>query len=67
VNRRAFLTLTGIATALSAVNTMREHGLAKLPVVDDDRALKGYVRLENIMERVLRQRAPLAHAVDEGR
>jgi CBS-domain-containing membrane protein len=66
VNRRAFLTLTGIATALSAVNTMREHSLAKLPVVDDDRALKGYVRLEN-MERVLRQRAPLAHAVDEGR
>jgi hypothetical protein len=37
--------------------TMREHGLKKLPIVEsrDARSLKGYVRVERIMDLVLQK------------
>lgn len=40
-----------------AVMTMREHGFKTLPVVHDQqsRALRGYIRIENIMDNVLRR------------
>lgn len=40
-----------------AVMTMREHGFKTLPVIHDQqsRGLRGYVRIENIMDNVLRR------------
>ena len=40
-----------------AVMTMREHGFKTLPVIHDQqsRVLRGYVRIENIMDNVLRR------------
>jgi NADH dehydrogenase len=42
----------GEATAV-AVNTMREHGLKNLPVVDDNNRLVGCVRIETILAHVV--------------
>lgn len=44
----------GEATAL-AVNTMREHGLKNLPVVDDNNQLVGCVRIETILAHVVHE------------
>jgi NADH dehydrogenase len=43
-------------SALLAMLTMREHGLKRVPVVESegDRVACGYVRIENIMDRVVR-------------
>lgn len=43
-------------TALLAMLTMREHGLKRVPVIEShtDRVACGYVRIENIMDRVVR-------------
>jgi NADH dehydrogenase len=38
-----------------AVTTMREHGLKTLPVLDANRALKGYLRIENIMDHLMKK------------
>ncbi len=44
-------------SAAVAVMTMREHGFKTLPVIHDQqsRALRGYIRIENIMDNVLRK------------
>lgn len=42
-------------SAAVAVNTMREHGLKNLPVVDDDERLVGCVRIETILARVVHE------------
>jgi len=61
------LTLNDSSTV--AVTTMREHGLKKIPIVESDsnRLLKGYIRIENVMEtvvkRMLEARAVAAKAV----
>jgi len=44
----------GEATAV-AVNTMREHGLKNLPVVDEDNRLIGCVRIETILAHVVNE------------
>ncbi len=43
-------------SALLAMLTMREHGLKRLPVIEsqENRIATGYVRIENIMDRVVR-------------
>ena len=61
------ITISSRDSAFSAVDMMRAHGFARLPVVAGDRALEGYVRLENIMEHVLRTRLPLVREGDDGR
>lgn len=44
-------------TTSLALMTMREHGFKTLPVVDDEknRRLKGYIRIENIMDTILQR------------
>jgi NADH dehydrogenase len=51
------IALTPSDTTTFAVSTMREHGLNKVPVVasQTERALKGYVRIENILHSVVQQ------------
>lgn len=50
------IAVTESDTALLAMLTMREHGLKRLPVIESGevRIAKGYVRIENIMDRVVR-------------
>lgn len=42
-------------SAAVAVNTMREHGLKNLPVVDENERLLGCVRIETILARVVHE------------
>jgi len=44
----------GESTAV-AVNTMREHGLKNLPVVDDEERLVGCVRIETVLAHVVHE------------
>lgn len=50
------LAITASDTTTLAVLMMREHGLKKLPVVEscENRKIKGYVRIENIMDRCMK-------------
>jgi len=47
-------------TTLLALLTMREHGLKRVPVLESriNRTPKGYVRIENIMDHVVRDLTP---------
>lgn len=47
-------------TTLLALLTMREHGLKRVPVLESrvNRTPKGYVRIENIMDHVVRDITP---------
>lgn len=49
------IALTPKDSTTFAVTTMREHGLKRLPVVnsESDRRIKGYLRIENILEAVI--------------
>ncbi len=49
------LTISMNESTAVATMTMREHGFKTLPVVDNahSRILKGYVRIENIMDKIL--------------
>ncbi len=50
------IAVTMADSALLAMLTMREHGLKRLPVIESQerRIATGYVRIENIMDRVVR-------------
>jgi NADH:ubiquinone reductase (H+-translocating) len=51
------ITISLTETTTLALMTMREHGLKTLPVLEDTHTgvVKGYVRLENIMDCVIKQ------------
>ena len=52
-------------TTLLALLTMREHGLKRVPVLESraNRTPVGYVRIENIMDHVVRELTPTAKSL----
>lgn len=59
------MVITDEDSLLTAVSVMREHGLKRLPVVDDvqSRTLLGYVRIENIMHAVIERMTRLQRSL----
>ncbi len=52
LNVRPALAVTAADSALTVLNTMREHGLKSLPVVESyqNRKLQGVIRIESIFD-----------------